>query len=163
MPSLTPGKLICAGAVLLFCFSATAQQAGSSLFAAPNGDSVATQPQMTLNPEDGAPAPDDPTLTTHETAVECAMALIVQSASDRHVQLADPAGNSFKAGLCTGKIQSYMLRARAENPDCFPKYGLDDAMRLFVKWVEAHPQEGTLLYPEGFKQAFEDAVPCLKK
>ncbi len=163
MASLRPGKLLYAGAALLIASAAMAQHAGSPLFAAP-GDSVVTQPPMTVNPQqDNAPAASDPTLTTHETAVECAMALIVESAGQRHVQLSDPLGNSFKAGLCVGKMQTFMMRIKADNPDCFPKYELDDAMRLFVKWVEAHPQEGSTPYLDGFKEAFEDAVPCLKK
>jgi hypothetical protein len=56
-----------------------------------------------------------------------------------------------------------MLNAQSENPSCFPKISMEEGIHIFVKWAEAHPDEGATPYPDGFKKAFEDAVPCLKK
>jgi hypothetical protein len=72
-------------AILLCSSEAMAQQAGAPMFAPPGGSAIVTQPPMTVNPSsEPSPAADDPSLTTHETAVECAMALIVESAGERH-------------------------------------------------------------------------------
>jgi hypothetical protein len=95
--------------------------------------------------------------------VECATAILVESAGKQGQQFDNPAAVAFKAGVCTGKIQTYMLAAQAAHPDCFPRIGLEEGIRLFVKWVEAHPGEGATPYPQGMREAFEDTVPCLKK
>lgn len=105
----------------------------------------------------------DPSLTVTEAGVECALAQVAEEAGKLHRRINDPLTTAFKAGLCTGKVQTYMLAVQTENPACFPKISLEEGIAIFIKWAAANPGQGQSLYTSGLKAAFEDAVPCLKK
>lgn len=136
---------ITAAIICLFGFPQplAAQETGQPLFsaAAPSGAEEAGNP-----------------LSTHQAAVECATAIIIE----QHKRFANARDAAFKAGLCAGKIQSYMLRAQEEQPSCFPAISLEEGINIFVKWADTHLSEGDSPYPQGIRKAFEGAVPCLK-
>jgi len=121
----------------------------------------AMAPQGQGNTESTSPV--DPTLTTHETAVECALAKIVEDAGQRHLSMGNSLTTIYQAGLCSGKIQTYILAAQAQNPSCFPRISMEEGINIFVKWAEANLNQGGALYLDGFKAAFEESVPCMKK
>lgn len=107
--------------------------------------------------------PTDPSLSVDAAGAECIIALAMEKAGQQHKSFPDPIDAAFKAGLCTGKMQTYMLRAQAENTACFPKISLEEGMSIFVKWATANPGQSSLDYLTGYKMAFESAIPCLKK
>jgi hypothetical protein len=142
--------LFLAAASLSGALQAAAQDINPATGAVNNPPSAVVSPVAT---------PVDSSLTTYEAAVECATSIMVEL----HKNFVHPKDAVFKAGLCAGKVQTYMLTAQSANPGCFPKISLEEGIGIFVKWSEAHRGEGDKPYPEGLKAAFTDAVPCLKK
>jgi hypothetical protein len=120
----------------------------------------ATAPQdAVVTPQE----PVDPLLTTHEAAVECALAQIVETAGQHHRAVGNPLNATYKAGLCAGKIQSFILTAQAAHPSCFPKISLEEGISMFMKWAEAHRNQGGSSFLDGFERAFAESVPCMRK
>ncbi len=109
------------------------------------------------------PVAVDPSISVQEMAVECALAQAAETAGEHRRPLSNPLGTAFKAGLCTGKVQTYMLTAQSDNPSCFPKISMEEGIAIFVKWAAANPNRASDGYIEGLKAAFDDAVPCLRK
>jgi len=119
-------------------------------------------PALFADPTNAHAAPAstvDPSLTTYEAAVECATAKLVEQRGT----FANAKDAAFKAGACTGKIQSFMLDAQARYPDCFPRISLEEGIAIFVKWAEGNKALGGEAFPSGLRKAFEEAVPCMKK
>ncbi len=102
------------------------------------------------------------TTSTRQTAVECATAELVEQASQQHKLVGNVVTSVYSAGVCTGKMQTFMLIAQRENPNCFPKISLEDGISIFVKWADAHPAQYNTGYISGFSEAFAEMAPCLK-
>lgn len=149
----------CCAAIVSVCFfnsleQAIAQNSGDFVvIPAASGSEPFAQPPDTQSYSGGSAN------STYEAAVECATAVMAEEKK----QFTNVRDAAFKAGLCTGKVQTYMLNAGAEDPGCFPKISLEEGINIFVKWTEEHPDEGASDYTDGIRKAFEDAVPCLKK
>jgi hypothetical protein len=116
------------------------------------------------------PAPDPTTIppppesvSVRQAAIECAVAQKVEQMGREGQFPSNMIDAVFEAGQCSGKVQTFMLVAQTEYPNCFPKISLEEGISIFVNWAAAHNDAASENYVAGMTEAFAQTVPCLKR